>query len=283
MNGLILVRKEKGMTSHDVVNRMRRLMNTRKVGHSGTLDPNVEGVLCVFINNATKVIPFMQDKTKEYHGILKLGIATDTEDADGMIIEQRNVNLPLDEERVKEVFASFLGESEQIPPMISSVKVNGKKLYEYAREGITVERKPRPITITSLDLLQINGDEIEFKVNCSGGTYVRTLCVDIARKLGTIGHMKSLERTRVGEHRIEDCSTLSEIADGKYRLFSICEALKGYETYEVNVEELKDVQNGKRLHLQVKNDMVLITHENEAVAMYERVNEDIFSSKRGLW
>lgn len=283
MEGLILVRKEKGMTSHDVVNKMRRIMKTRKVGHSGTLDPNVEGVLCVFINNATKAITFMEDKSKEYHGILKLGAATTTEDSDGEVVETQNVELPIDEEKIKDIFKSFLGESEQIPPMISSVKINGKKLYEYAREGIEVERKPRKIFIDSLELISINGDEIEFIVNCSSGTYVRTLCVDIAKKYGTVGHMKSLIRTRVGEHRIDDCNTLSEIENGNYRLFTTLEALKGHEMIEIDENQLKDVMNGKKIKINAKKDLVLLTHSNQAIAMYERIKGDLYSSKRGLW
>ena len=283
MEGLILVRKEKGMTSHDVVNIMRRVLNTRKVGHSGTLDPNVEGVLCIFVNNATKAITFMEDKTKEYHCILKLGSATSTEDSDGEIVETKNVNLPLNKEKVLEVLDSFVGDSEQIPPMISSVKINGKKLYEYAREGIEVERKPRPINISSIELISIQEDEIEFIVNCSSGTYIRTLCVDIAKKLDTVGHMKHLIRTRVGEHRIENCSTIEEIKEGNFKIFSVLEALKGYETYEVTDKELIDVKNGKKLKLNCKNDIILLTNNNSALAMYERINGNIYSSKRGLW
>ncbi|MBR3841385.1 MAG: tRNA pseudouridine(55) synthase TruB [Erysipelotrichales bacterium] len=283
MEGLILVRKEKGMTSHDVVNRMRRILNTKKVGHSGTLDPNVEGVLCIFVNSATKAITFMEDKTKEYRGILKLGSATTTEDSDGEVIETKPVSLPLDEGKVKEVLNSFIGESEQLPPMISSVKINGKKLYEYAREGIEVERKPRKIEITSFELVSINEDEIEFIVNCSSGTYVRTLCVDIAKKLGTVGHMKSLVRTRVGVHRIENCNTLEEIANGNYKVFTVLEALSGYDTYELNDNQLVDVKNGKKIKITNKNDMVILTKNNQAIAMYERISGDIYASKRGLW
>ncbi len=283
MNGLILVKKEKGWTSHDVVNRMRRLMNTKKVGHSGTLDPNVEGVLCIFINNATKCIPYVDDKTKEYHGTLKLGIATDSEDSDGEIIETRKVDLPLDEEKIKAIFADMVGESEQIPPMISSVKINGKKLYEYAREGKEVERKPRPITIYSLELVGIHEDEIEFVVNCSGGTYVRTLCVDIAKKYGTIGHMKNLVRTRVGVHRIENCNTLAEIEAGNYHVYSIMEALKGVPTFELDDEHIKKVKDGKRVKLHVDVDEILLTYKGEAIAIYDRAEGDIFASKRGLW
>ena len=284
MNGLVLVYKEKGMTSHDVVSKMRKIFQTRKVGHSGTLDPNVEGVLCVFINNATKIIPYMEDKTKEYRGVLKLGYSTTTEDSDGEVVETKEVHLPLNEEKVKEVFTSFLGKQMQIPPMVSAVKVNGKKLYEYAREGIEIEREPRSIYIYSLDILSISDDEIEFLVNCSSGTYVRTLCCDIAKKLGTIGHMKSLVRTRVGEHRIENCKTLQEIEQGDYTLFSALEALKGYETYELTDKELENVKNGKYYrNSKAKNDLILLTYQTNAIAIYERKEGIVYASKRGLW
>lgn len=283
MDGIILVKKEKNMTSHDVVNRIRKILGTKKVGHSGTLDPNVEGVLCIFVNKATKIIQFMEDSSKQYHGVMKFGALTTTEDSDGDIVETDDVSMPLDENRLKEIFHSFLGNSKQIPPMISSVKVNGKKLYEYYREGIEVERPVRNIEISRFDLLSVNDDEIEFVVDCSSGTYVRTLCVDVAQKYGTLGYMKSLTRTRVGNFYLEQCKTLSEIEKGDFPMLSIKDALSYLPTYKVEGKMKADILNGKSLRIDANEDVLLICDDKDALAVYKRKNGYIFGCERGLW
>lgn len=208
MDGIILVYKEKNMTSHDVVNHMRKILKTKKVGHSGTLDPNVEGVLAVFVNKGTKAIQFMEDKTKQYRGVISFGTATSTQDSDGEVIASAEVQLPLDRAKLESVFRMMRGKQLQLPPMVSAVKINGKKLYEYAREGIEVERKPREIEIFSLTLDAIEGNEVAFTVDCSSGTYVRTLCADIGAAYGVPAHMKSLVRTRVGSFTLDQCTKL---------------------------------------------------------------------------
>lgn len=284
MDGMILVKKEKNMTSHDVVNRLRRILGMRKIGHSGTLDPNVEGVLCVFLGNATKAMRFMEDKSKQYRGVMKFGAETTTEDSDGEVVHSCAVELPLNEDKLCDIFKSMLGKSLQQPPMVSSVKVNGRKLYEYFREGIEVERPVREIEITNFELVSIHGDEVEFIVDCSQGTYVRTICVDVARKYGTLGHMKSLTRTRVGVFPIEQCSTLEQVANGEYRLYSVTETLSGMPCVYVDDVMKKKLLNGKSLYFKnCKEDLVLVRDEEQALAVYIRQEGDLYKCERGLW
>ena len=211
MDGILIVDKPINKTSFDIIRDVRKEYNTKKVGHIGTLDPLASGVLPVLIGNATKLSNYLMEHDKEYVSTLKLGFKTDTADLEGNIIETDSVINNIYEnsnQLIINVLKSFIGESEQIPPMYSAIKVDGKKLYELAREGKTVERKPRKIVIHSIELLNCNTieNEITFKVTCSKGTYIRTLCEDIATKLGTCGYMKSLRRTRVGNFRIDDAN-----------------------------------------------------------------------------
>lgn len=211
INGVIIIKKEKGFTSHDVVAKLRGIVKQKKIGHTGTLDPEAEGVLPVCLGNATKLCDILTDKTKEYVAELLLGITTDTQDMTGRILEEKEVMA--DEKQVEEVILSFLGSSFQIPPMYSALKINGKKLYELAREGKEVERKPRPIEIYELQILSIELPVVKFRVLCSKGTYIRSLCADIGEKLSCGGCMQSLMRTKAGEFSIENAHTLSEIEE----------------------------------------------------------------------
>ena len=213
MDGVLIVNKPKGKTSFDMISEVRKKYNTKKVGHIGTLDPLATGVLPILIGNATKLSEYLIEHDKEYIACLKLGEKRDTGDLEGKIIETKIVPDNLSEADVNNALNSFLGETTQIPPMYSAIKVNGKKLYEYARLGEVVERKPRTIVIDKIELLELNGDEITFKVNCSKGTYIRVLCEDIAEKLNTVGYMKSLCRTKVGSFYIEDEGKLIELKD----------------------------------------------------------------------
>ena len=210
-SGIINVYKEKGFTSFDVVAKLRGILKTKKIGHTGTLDPDAEGVLPVCIGRATKVCDLLTDKDKVYEAVLLLGVETDTQDISGQVLEQ----LPVEssEEAVKEAIDSFVGEYAQVPPMYSALKVNGKKLYELAREGKTVERKARRVQIYSIDILEINLPKIRISVHCSKGTYIRTLCHDIGQKLGCGGCMESLLRTKAGAFSLEGALKLSEIAE----------------------------------------------------------------------
>lgn len=209
INGIINVYKEKGFTSFDVVAKMRGMFHQKKIGHTGTLDPDAEGVLPVCLGKATKVCDLLTDKDKEYKAVLLLGQETDTQDISGEILNIGEVTVT--EEEVKEVIQSFIGEYEQVPPMYSALKINGQKLCDLARKGITVERKARPVVIHKIEITNINLPEIEMIVSCSKGTYIRTLCDDIGKKLGCFGCMKSLLRTKVDRFTLEKAYTLTQL------------------------------------------------------------------------
>lgn len=211
INGIINVYKEKGYTSHDVVARLRGILKQKKIGHTGTLDPEAEGVLPVCLGNGTKLCDMLTDKRKEYIAEFLLGVTTDTQDLTGAVIAQKEVRIT--EKEAEEAIMSFLGEYDQIPPMYSACKVNGKRLYELAREGKEVERKSRRITIYELEILSMNLPEVKMRVLCSKGTYIRTLCHDIGEKLGCGGAMKTLLRTQVERFSLEDARKLSEIEE----------------------------------------------------------------------
>lgn len=212
MDGILVVNKSKGLTSNDIVKKVKKILNT-KVGHTGTLDPNATGVLPLLLGNATKISKYLINHDKEYEAVIKLGAKTTTADVEGKIIEEKEVNKEkLKEENIEEVLKSFIGKQQQIPPIYSAIKVNGKKLYEYARQGKEVEIKARNIEIYDLKLLKIDSknDELTINVKCSKGTYIRSLCEDIAVKLETLGYMKELNRIQVGEFNIKDSVTIEE-------------------------------------------------------------------------
>ena len=212
MDGILVINKSKGLTSNDIVKKVKRILNT-KVGHTGTLDPNATGVLPLLLGNATKISKYLINHDKEYEAVIKLGAKTTTADVEGEIIEEKEVNKEkLKKENIEEVLKSFIGKQQQIPPIYSAIKVNGKKLYEYARQGKEVEIKARNIEIYDLKLLKIDSknDELTINVKCSKGTYIRSLCEDIAVKLETLGYMKELNRIQVGEFNIKDSVTIEE-------------------------------------------------------------------------
>ena len=218
MNGIINLKKEAGMTSHDAVFKLRKILGTKKIGHGGTLDPDVVGVLPIAVGKATRMVEFMQDEGKVYEGEITLGYSTTTEDASGEVVAETPVLSPLDEKLVDEAIASLTGTITQIPPMYSAVKVNGRKLYEYARAGQEVERPERQVTIYSFERTSPISYEdkvarFTFRVKCSKGTYIRTLSVDLGEKLGYAAHMSHLIRTSAAGLRLEDSLTLEEIAE----------------------------------------------------------------------
>ena len=210
LDGIFNVYKEKGYTSHDVVARLRGIAGQKKVGHTGTLDPDAEGVLPVCLGKATKVCDVLTDKSKTYHAVLLLGRRTDTQDISGACLEERDTS-GLAKETVRRAVESFLGDYMQTPPMYSALKVDGKKLYELAREGKTVERKARKVQIHRIEIRKMDLPRVWIEVECSKGTYIRTLCDDIGELLGVGGCMEELLRTRVGHFRIEDSVRLSEL------------------------------------------------------------------------
>lgn len=279
MNGILLVNKPKGMTSHDVVNKLRRILHMKKIGHTGTLDPNAEGVLMVLLGNSCKILPFIKNDIKEYVAKMTFGYTSDTLDIWGNLEEFEVESYPTVDE-VKEVMTTFMGKQLQIPPMVSAIKVNGKKLYEYAREGIEIERKAREIEIFELDLLSYDKD-IELRCLCSSGTYIRSLCVDIAEKLGQKGILSSLVRTRIDQFTLDQTYTLEQIEKGEYSLLTNYEVLNKYPY--IAYDKIDDVKNGKRIQLPCRDDMVMIVSGEEVIAAYQHVNNGIYEAKRGLW
>ena len=211
MNGILNIYKEAGFTSHDVVAKLRGILKQKKIGHTGTLDPDAEGVLPVCIGNATKLCGLLTEKEKTYEAVLLLGQETDTQDISGKIL--RIAEVTVSPEAVREVIGSFRGSYEQVPPMYSALKVNGKKLYELAREGKEVERKARTVFLREISVSDIRLPEVSFAVTCSSGTYIRTLCRDIGEKLGCGGCMKKLLRTRVDRFDIKGSLRLSQIEE----------------------------------------------------------------------
>ena len=211
VNGVINIYKIKGFTSHDVVAKLRGIMRQKKIGHTGTLDPDATGVLPVCLGSATKLCDMLTDKEKEYIAKVQLGVTTDTQDMTGTVLSEKEVNVT--ESQVCEVIQSFVGYYEQIPPMYSALKVNGKKLYELAREGKEIERKARPVTIHYIEILEMSLPQITIKVGCSKGTYIRTLCHDLGEKLGCGAAMAALERTRSGQFSLETAITLAELEE----------------------------------------------------------------------
>lgn len=210
--GVLVVNKETGWTSHDVVAKVRGLLGGVKVGHAGTLDPAATGVLPLLLGRATRVAEYLVDWDKEYRAVLRLGETTDTQDATGKVLAQADPSV-VHEEALREVVARFRGEQRQMPPMYSAVKVGGRPLYKAARAGETVERADRPIIVHALDILAIDGRDVTLRVVCSKGTYIRTLCADIGQALGVGGHLAALERRRVGPLSIEQGITVDQVAD----------------------------------------------------------------------
>lgn len=259
MDGIIPLLKPKGMTSHDCVFKLRKILKTKKVGHTGTLDPEVTGVLPICIGRATKVAEYITDAGKEYIGEVTLGYSTTTEDAYGEVVEQKKVEKDFTLEEIKTAMNSFLGEITQIPPMYSAVKVNGKKLYEYARLNQEVERPKRNVVIYELELLELNNNSLpdtfsfSFRVKCSKGTYIRTLAVQIGEKLGYPAHMSSLERTQSANFTLTNSYTLEQIANAMEEgtidqlLYPLEEGVNYLPSITVDETTEAKVLNGMRL------------------------------------
>ncbi len=251
-NGIINIYKEKGFTSHDVVAKMRGICKQKKIGHTGTLDPDAEGVLPVCLGSGTKLCDMLTDKDKEYVAELLLGVKTDTQDISGKVLEEK---VPVkDEERIRDVILSFVGDYMQVPPMYSALKVNGKKLYELARSGKEVERQARPVRILEIEILEIQSQVVRMRVACSKGTYIRTLCEDIGEKLGCGGTMKSLLRTKVGIFNLDKALTLGQLEEirdsGKVDevLLPVDEVFAEYPALHVMPEFVRLIDNGNAFY-----------------------------------
>ncbi|HDR7751622.1 tRNA pseudouridine(55) synthase TruB [Bacillus paranthracis] len=284
MEGVVLLHKPKGMTSHDCVFKLRKILREKRIGHTGTLDPDVTGVLPICVGRATKIAQFLTSETKTYEGEVTLGFSTTTEDASGEVVETKHVDRVITRKEVEEVLAVLTGTIEQMPPMFSAVKVNGKKLYEYARAGQEVERPVRTITIHEFVLLDdrevFEGENISFRfrVTCSKGTYVRTLAVMIGEKLGFPSHMSHLVRTASGQFVLEDCISFEEIEENVQNgtvesiFISIDEALSKFPKMVVDEKQAEKIKNGMFLknELQITTPFITVFDKNDrCLAIYE--------------
>lgn len=269
MDGLILINKQKGFTSHDVVNVIRKKLNTKKVGHTGTLDPNATGVLPILVGKATKISKYLMEHDKTYIATLKLGEKTDTGDSEGQVIEEKSIPKDLRKEDINDVLQNFFGKQKQVPPMYSAIKINGKKLYEYAREGKEVKLEAREIEIYKIELLEYQNNKIKFEVECSKGTYIRTLCEDIAKKLGTVGYMEELQRTKVNNFRIEDSILLDDITleNAEKNMIKIEEVFKEKETIELDNKKLELFLNGVKLTYNLPNSIYRIYNNEQFIGI----------------
>lgn len=296
IHGVINVYKEKGYTSHDVVARLRGITKQKKIGHTGTLDPDAEGVLPVCLGKATKLCDMLTDKDKTYEAVLLLGVETDTQDTSGNVLSRQDTE-HLTEEAVREAVLKFTGEYDQVPPMYSAVKINGKKLYELAREGKTVERRARRVHIHEITVLDVKLPRVRMKVHCSKGTYIRTLCHDIGQSLGCGGCMEELFRTQAGRFQMEDSFRLSEIEqmrdDGSLMeaVVPVDEMFPDYRKITVSGGEEALAYNGNPLTgrkvlkagQEVKDGERVRVYDEEGhfIAVYEyRTAEDVFRVKK---
>ena len=267
MNGILIINKPKGYTSHDIVNVLRKKLNIKKIGHTGTLDPNATGVLPILIGQATKVSKYLIEHNKTYIAELKLGEKTTTGDIEGDIIENKFVP-SLTKEKLEKVLKEFLGEQMQIPPIYSAIKINGKKAYEYAREGKTVNIEPREIEITNIDLIKFETNIVTFEVGCSKGTYIRVLCEDIATKLGTVGTMQNLCRVKVDDFNIEQSLTIEDIEEKgievvKKKLISIESAFNKINEIILSDKKTELFLNGVKISVDNEDNIYRIYNQKQ--------------------
>jgi len=271
MEGILVVNKPAGYTSHDIVSKIRKQLNIKKVGHTGTLDPLATGVLPILLGNGTKLSKYLMNHNKKYIATIKLGEKTESGDLEGKVIEQKEVP-SLSKEQVQAVLTNFKGKQKQIPPMYSAIKVNGKKLYEYARNGEMVVVEPREIEIYNIELIGYQDKEIKFKVACSKGTYIRSLCEDIAEKLGTVGTMSALQRTQVGEFKIENAINIEDIENEQKVRESLITPEKLFldkEKIELTQKELVHFLNGVKLSKTCEDGIYRIYVEQKFIGIGE--------------
>lgn len=270
VHGLVLVDKPSGMTSHDVVNRLRRVLGERRIGHAGTLDPGATGVLVVGVGNGTRLMRYLSGLDKEYTCEIVLGVETDTLDDDGTVLTRSSAPVPDIDTARRVVRDGFLGEIAQVPPMVSAVRVEGRRLHELAREGIEVERDARPVTVARFDLEPTADPSVlAAHVECSTGTYVRTLGADLGAALGTGAHIRALRRTRVGPYRIDECSGLDSPV-----LLGLIEALRGVACVVVDESGRDDVAHGRPMpHWEGDGPWAVLDAEGSLLAVYDKWHE----------
>ena len=278
MNGVLLINKEAGMTSHDVVSRLRRILHIKRIGHSGTLDPEATGVLLVLIGKACKALPFLQDTDKEYIATMALGRRTLSDDIWGEVLETKEITPIAD---FQALCGRFVGVQQQLPPMICRVRVSGRTLKEHARANETVERPLRTVEIYEMEALDARS--LKFRVACSSGTYVRSLCRDMAEASGNLGCLSSLVRSRVGRFALDECYTLQQVAEGDFSLLPVETLLAHLPA--VRYAPVQDIYNGKSVHLAVDTPRprVCMYDQDQAIAVYEYSHGDVYRCVRGIW
>ncbi|MEQ9620134.1 MAG: tRNA pseudouridine(55) synthase TruB [Deltaproteobacteria bacterium] len=272
MNGVLVLDKPGGITSQAAVNKVNRILRTKRAGHTGTLDPFATGVLPICVNNATKIIPFLNNDYKKYEALIKLGIKTDTLDLTGKVVERGEVGI-IKENALLDVFSKYKGKINQIPPMYSALKKDGVRLYEYARKGIEVDRPARSVVIKELGLLELNPPFVRIMVECSRGTYIRVLASDIADELGCGGHLTELRRIESDGFKIEDAVTIEEIKKGTVELTSLGDALSHMGQLNVSAELAKKIKDGKQIiKKSLKPDCMPAFNKGDRLRTYEDAN-----------
>lgn len=272
MDAILIVNKPSGVTSRDVVNTVGKILNTRKIGHTGTLDPIATGVLVLCIGKATKLVEILTSTRKEYIATVKLGILTDTLDIDGNVLKNEKVSI--NKSKLIKVLNSFVGTYNQEVPIYSAVKVNGKKLYEYARENVKVRLPKRNVKINNIELLEITSTTYKFRVCVSKGTYIRSLIKDINDRLGIIGVMSGLQRTKQGKFDIDNSYCIDEIKRGIYKTISIEEVLKDYNCININKKTYDMIKNGRILDNVYESDEVVFVYDSRVIAIYQKYDKD---------
>ena len=284
MNGIVIVDKPRDWTSQDVTARLRRVFNTRRIGHGGTLDPMATGVLPVFVGRATRGVEFFEHAEKTYEAVLQLGLTTDTEDVTGMVLESREVSLT--EQEFLDILPKFRGEIQQVPPMYSALKVNGQKLCDLARQGKTVERQPRTITIHKLECLEFSGDTVRLLVHCSKGTYIRTLCKDIGEALGCGGCMKSLRRVTAGEYTIAEAvplQTLLETEAPEQYLRTVDTMFRNHPAVTLTPNQEKRCRNGNAFSVPYPDGTYRAYSQTDEFLMLAKVEEGTMSTVKSFF
>ena len=284
MNGIVIVNKPQGWTSQDVTARLRRVFGTRRIGHGGTLDPMATGVLPVFVGRATRGVEFFEHAEKSYAATLRLGIATDTEDITGTVLEERSVEVS--REQFEKALESFRGEILQVPPMYSALKINGQKLCDLARKGKEVERQPRPITIHKLECLDFTGSTARLLVHCSKGTYIRTLCKDIGESLGCGGCMESLCRVTAGEYTLEESvalETLLECENPEQYLRPVDSMFVNFEAVTLTENQEKRCRNGNSFSIKLPDGTYRAYGKNKEFLMLAKVENGVMSTVKSFF
>ena len=284
MNGIVIVDKPQGWTSQDVTARLRRVFNTRRIGHGGTLDPMATGVLPVFVGRATRGVEFFEHAEKTYETVLRLGLCTDTEDITGTILEEKPVALT--EAEVLAILPQFRGEILQVPPMYSALKVNGQKLCDLARKGREVERQSRPITIHELTFLGMEGSDVRLRVRCSKGTYIRTLCKDIGAALGCGGCMAALRRVSAGEYTIEESvplQTLLETEAPETFLRQVDTMFRNHPAVTLTEKQEARCRNGNSFSITLPDDTYRVYGKNGEFLALSKVDSGVMSTIKSFW